>query len=85
MCIGVLVWIRNVFLKSTSIIPTSYVVIHIMEQFCPTQTEFFPIKLMCYINTPDYAIAANGISVRGTSLELDPSSRICSVDANPQC
>lgn len=75
---------KCIFEVYLSIIPTSYVVMHIMEQFCTTQTEFFPIKLMCYINRPDYAAAANGCSVRGTRLELDPCPCICSVDADSQ-
>lgn len=82
---GVLVWIRNVSLKSLSLHHPYFLccdshngtVLH-------NKTEFFPIKLMCYINTPNYAAAANGCSVHGARLELDPHPRVCSVDADPQ-
>lgn len=67
-----------------SVIPTSYIVIHIMEQFGTLQTEFFPTKQMFYINRPDCASAANGCSIHWTRLELDSCPHVCRVDSDPQ-
>lgn len=75
---------KCIFEVHLSVIPTSYIVIHIKERFRTLQTEFFPTKQMYYLNRPDSASAANGCSIHWTRLELDSSLPVCSVDSDPR-